>query len=50
MPLVEFMYLVFTRIAGESYSGLCCYVCVCVTSFECLLTPLCVHFTAKIRN
>ena len=35
VPLVEFMFLVFTRIPAESYrrqSGLCC--CVCVASFE----------------
>ena len=31
-PLVELMYLVFTRMPSESGSGLCC--CVCVTSFE----------------
>ena len=34
IPLVEFMYLVFTRMPGESYvddSGLCC---TCVTYFE----------------
>ena len=33
--MVEFMYLVFTRMPGESYvgdSGLCC--CTCVTDFE----------------
>ena len=40
--LVEFMYLVFSRMPGETVgdSGLCC--CVCVTSFERWLTPLCV--------
>ena len=35
VPSVEFMYLVFTRMAGESYRrrlGSCC--CACVTSFE----------------
>ena len=37
VPLVEFMYLVFTRMSGDSYrtagdSGLC--RCVCVTYFE----------------
>ena len=36
VPLVEFMYFVFTRVPGESYragdSGLCC--CTCVTYFE----------------
>ena len=31
VPLVEFMYVVFTRMPGEN-SGLCC--CICVTSFE----------------
>ena len=35
VPLVEFMYLVFTRMPCESYvgdSGLCC--CTCATYFE----------------
>ena len=36
VPLVEFMYLVFTRMPGESYRrrlrSLCC--CACLTSFE----------------
>ena len=35
VPLVELMYLVFTRMPGEDTVGdssLCC--CVCVTSFE----------------
>ena len=43
VPLVVFMYLVFTRMPCESYvsnSGLCC--CICVTYFERGLTPLCV--------
>ena len=36
VPLVEFMYLVFTRMTGEIYRMRLrsfCY-CVCVTSFE----------------
>ena len=37
VPPVEFMYPLFTRMAGESFtvgdSGLCC-CCVCVTAFE----------------
>ena len=43
VALVEFMYLVFTCITGESYcshSGLCCCA---VTSFKCWLTPLCTY-------
>ena len=42
VPLVEFMYLVFTRMQvtiTEWDSGLCC--CAYVTSFERWLTPLC---------
>ena len=46
MPLVEFMYLLFTRMPGESYrrSIGSLFVClfVSVTSFERKLTPLCV--------
>ena len=36
VPLVEFIYLVFTRMPGESYRRqLRSFVrCVCVTSFE----------------
>ena len=46
VPLVEFMYLVLTRMPGESYrsdSGLCC--CTRATYFERELTPLCVDFS-----
>ena len=46
VPLVEFMYLVFTRMrvtVGDS--GLCC--CTCVTYFERQLTPLCADFVVK---
>ena len=38
------MYLVFTRMPGESYRrrlGFCC--CVCVVSLERCLTALCVE-------
>ena len=43
VPLMECMYLVFTRMPGERYSRrLRSCSCVCVTSFERLLPPLCV--------
>ena len=39
---VEFMYLVFTRMPGESYCRRLrsLWLCLCVTSFERWLTPL----------
>ena len=43
VPLVEFMYLVFTRMPGEAESycrRLRSFCGVCVTSFECWLTFL----------
>ena len=41
--LVEFMYLVFTRVPDESYRWRLGSLLLCfVTSFECLLTTLCV--------
>ena len=45
--IVEFVYPEFTPCQARvtvGDSGLCC---VCVTSFERLLTPLLVHFDAK---
>ena len=35
VPLVEFMYFVFTRMPGESYRGRLESLPMCVTSFEC---------------
>ena len=36
VPLVEFMYLVFTRMPGESYHRrLTSLLCTCVIYFEC---------------
>ena len=44
VPLVEFMYLVFTRMPGESYragdSGLCC--CVCFDPVNSLVCCYCI--------
>ena len=39
--MVEFIYLVFTRMPGESYVGLSnLWCCVSVTDFKRQLTPL----------
>ena len=40
VPLVEFMYLVFSRMSGDSYCRRLRSVFVCVTSFDRQLTPL----------
>ena len=45
VPLVEFIYLLFIRMPGESYRSLSC---VCVTSFERQLTPLLVDSAARV--
>ena len=48
VPLVEFMYHVFTRLPGESYVGgssLCC--CTCVMYFDRGLSPSCVDSLEK---
>ena len=37
------MYLVFTRMLGESYCRQLSFFGFCVTSFHGLLTPLCVN-------
>ena len=44
--LVEFMYLVFTRMPGESYRRQLGSLCCC-TYFERYLTPLCVAFNSE---
>ena len=40
VPLVEFLYPVFTCMPGESCRR-SLLLCLCVMSFECQLTPLC---------
>ena len=52
VPLVEFTYLLFTGMPGESlrrWPSLC--HCACVTSFEHWLTPLCIDsFEQCLKN
>ena len=48
---MEFTYLVFTRMPGESYSRRLASLLLCpVTSFQRLLTPLCVDSRTQKKN